>query len=147
MQLQVHLKRVRPNAVIPQYATAGAAAVDLHAALEDAVTIAPGCRAAVPTGIAIAPERRDIVALVFGRSGMGCKKGVTLANSVGVIDSDYRGEISVTLINHGETPYTVAPGDRIAQMLFVPIFTAAFLETETLEETARGTGGFGSTGK
>ena len=147
MELNVKIKRVRECAVIPQYATAGSAAVDLHAAIDAAVTVAPGCRAAIPTGIAISPERSDVVALVFGRSGMGCKKGVTLANSVGVIDSDYRGEIAVTLINHGEEAFVVAPGDRIAQMMFAPIYTAAFVETETLDETARGEGGFGSTGK
>ncbi|MBP5230324.1 MAG: dUTP diphosphatase, partial [Clostridia bacterium] len=89
----------------------------------------------------------DVVGIVAGRSGLGVKKGVTLSNSIGVIDSDYRGEICVGLINHGSEPFTVERGDRIAQLFFVPVCHAAFLPVESLDETERGTGGFGSTGK
>ena len=93
------------------------------------------------------PIADNFVALIFGRSGHGAKYGVTLANSVGVVDSDYRGEIKVALINHGSRPFTVSHGDRIAQIAFVPVATAKFVEAETLGETERGTGGFGSTGR
>ena len=88
-----------------------------------------------------------MVGLVYSRSGMGAKHGITLANSVGVIDSDYRGEIVVALVNHSDKPYILNPGDRIAQLMFVPVFTARFVETDILQDTERGTGGFGSTGK
>ncbi len=147
MELSVNIKRLRDNATLPAYATPGSAAADLHAAIDAPIVIPAHEKAAIPTGIAISPSRQDVVALVFGRSGMGCKKAVTLANSVGVIDADYRGEILVTLINHGSEPYTVAPNDRIAQIMFVPIYQAAFLPVDTLDETVRGEGGFGSTGK
>ena len=100
----------------------------------------------IPTGIAISPETCDVVAVIAGRSGLGVKKGVTLSNSIGVIDSDYRGEISVGLINHGGEPFEIKRGDRIAQMMFLPVLTASFLVTDTLDETERGAGGFGSTG-
>ncbi len=145
--LPVTLKKLRPDAHIPKYATPGSAAADLYAALDAPVTLAPGERFAVPTGIALSPKETEVVALIFGRSGLGTKFGVTLANSVGVVDSDYRGEIKVALVNHGAEPYTVQPGDRIAQLMFVPIMHAEFTESDTLDETERGAGGFGSTGK
>ena len=141
------LKKVREGAKVPTYGTAGAAAADLYAATEAPITIEPGGRAMIPIGIAIASGRDDIVALIYGRSGLGAKHGVTLANCVGVIDSDYRGEISVPLINHGGEPYTVMPGERVAQMAFTPVMHAAFEECGELDETQRGTSGFGSTGK
>jgi dUTP pyrophosphatase len=112
----------------------------------ETVTIAPGERAKIPTGVAISPESRDVVAVLAGRSGHGLKNGVTLANGIGVIDSDYRGEISVVLINHGSEPFTVRRGDRIAQMMFMPVYTANFLAVDELDETERGAGGFGHTG-
>jgi dUTP pyrophosphatase len=132
----------------PEYATDGSAAVDLRAALEDdeVITIFPGERARIPTGIAISPERQDVVAVIAGRSGHGLKHGVTMANSIGVIDSDYRGEISVVLINHGNEPFEVRRGDRIAQMMFMPVLAANFLTVDELDETERGAGGFGHTG-
>ena len=147
MQLNVKLKLSR-GMTAPEYATPGSAAVDLRAALEEneTVTLAPGEKAMIPTGIAISPETRDVVAVIAGRSGLGVKKGVTLSNSIGVIDSDYRGEISVGLINHGNEPFEIKRGDRIAQMMFLPVLTASFLVTESLDETERGAGGFGSTG-
>ena len=147
MNLNVKIKLSRGMSA-PEYATDGSAAVDLRAALDEGevLTLAPGARAMIPTGIAISPESKDVVAIVAGRSGLGVKKGVTLSNSIGVIDSDYRGEISVGLINHGDEPFEVRRGDRIAQMMFVPVYAATFTVTETLDETARGEGGFGHTG-
>lgn len=145
--MNVKLKLTR-GMTAPEYATPGAAAVDLRAALEEGetITLAPGERALIPTGLAISPETEGVVAIVAGRSGLGVKKGVTLSNSIGVIDSDYRGEICVGIINHGEEPFTVARGDRIAQLFFLPVLHADFLVTETLDETERGAGGFGHTG-
>ena len=147
MNLNVKLKLSR-GMTAPDYATSGSAAVDLRAALEEneTVTLAPGEKAMIPTGLAISPETKDVVAVIAGRSGLGVKKGVTLSNSIGVIDSDYRGEISVGLINHGSEPFEIKRGDRIAQMMFLPVLTASFLVVETLDETERGEGGFGSTG-
>lgn len=145
--LEVKIKLTRGMSA-PEYATEGSAAVDLRAALEEGevVTLTPGSRARIPTGIAISPESSDYVAVIAGRSGLGLKNGVTLANSIGVIDSDYRGEISVVLINHGDEPFEVRRGDRIAQMMFMPVVTANFLAVGELDETARGAGGFGHTG-
>ncbi len=147
MNLNVKIKLSR-GMTAPEYATTGSAAVDLRAALDEGcvVTILPGERALIPTGIAIAPESSDVVAILAGRSGLGVKKGVTLANGIGVIDSDYRGEVQVALINRGNEPFEVVRGDRIAQMMFLPVLHAAFLPTEELDDTERGAGGFGHTG-
>ncbi len=147
MDLKVKIKLTR-GMTAPEYATSGSAAVDLRAALEEGevVTILPGERSRIPTGIAISPETRDVVAVIAGRSGHGLKNGVTMANSIGVIDSDYRGEISVVLINHGSEAFEVRRGDRVAQMMFMPVLHAAFLPVEELDETQRGAGGFGHTG-
>ena len=131
----------------PFYATPGAAAMDLHACVDGAVTIPAGGRRVLPTGIAIALPSAEYVALVFARSGLGIKHGVAPANCVGVIDSDYRGEIMVGLHNAGESDYTVQPGDRIAQLLVVPGVQAQVQMVEELDDTARGAGGFGSTGR
>ncbi len=131
---------------MPAYATDGSAAIDLRAAVEETVIIAPGERALIPTGIAISPETKDVVAVVAARSGLAIKKGICLSNGIGVIDSDYRGEICVGLFNTSKEPFEVLRGDRIAQMMFMPVHTATFLEVASLDETARGAGGFGSTG-
>jgi len=133
---------------MPAYATDGAAALDLRAAVEEdaPVTIAPGARALIPTGIAIAPESRDVVAIVAARSGLAIKKGICLSNGIGVIDTDYRGEICVGLYNTSSEPFTVTRGDRIAQMMFLPVYAAKLVEASALDETERGAGGFGSTG-
>ena len=145
--MNVKLKLTR-GMTAPEYATPGSAAVDLRAALEEdeVVTLAPGARALIPTGLAISPESSGYVAIIAARSGLGIKKGVSLSNGIGVIDSDYRGEICVGLINHGEEPFEVRRGDRIAQMMFMPVETANFIITDTLDETERGAGGFGHTG-
>lgn len=147
MDIQVKIKLTR-GMEAPVYATPGSAAVDLRAALDDGaeITLAPGARALIPTGLAVSPESIGYVAIIAGRSGLGVKNGVSLSNGIGVIDSDYRGEIQVGLINHGSEPFTVHRGDRIAQMFFLPVAHADLLVTDTLDETERGTGGFGHTG-
>ena len=131
----------------PFYASAGAAGMDLCACMDEPVTIAPRQIVSLPTGIAIALPSADYVALVFARSGLGIKHGVALANGVGVIDSDYRGEIRVGLVNQSDVPYTIQPGDRVAQLAVMPVVQAQLERVETLDETERGAGGFGSTGK
>jgi dUTP pyrophosphatase len=133
---------------MPAYATDGSAAIDLRAAIDEGttVTIAPGERAMIPTGLAISPESSDVVAIVAARSGLAVKKGICLANGIGVIDSDYRGEICVGLFNTSAEPFVVNRGDRIAQMMFMPVLAANLVQCESLDETARGAGGFGSTG-
>lgn len=132
---------------LPHFATGGAACMDLCACMDESITLNAGGRHLVPTGIAIALPSAEYVALVFARSGLGIKKGVCLSNGVGVIDSDYRGEIGVGLVNLGDAPYTVQPGDRIAQLMVVPVVQPTLTVVDTLDETERGAGGFGSTGR
>jgi dUTP pyrophosphatase len=131
---------------LPSYQTAHAAGLDLVAAVEAPVTLAPGERALVPTGVAIALPA-GFEAQVRPRSGLAAHDGVTLLNTPGTIDADYRGEIRVILINHGSAPFTVTRGLRIAQMVVAPVSRAAVVEVAALDSTARGTGGFGSTGR
>ncbi len=147
MELDVKIRKLRENARVPKYATAFSACGDLCACIDEEVNVGVGEIVRIPTGIAVEPMREDVVGLVFGRSGLGIKQGITLANSVGVIDSDYRGEIIVALINRGSQAYTVQPGERIAQLMFAPIYTANFIECGELDDTARGEGGFGHSGK
>jgi len=129
---------------LPAYATAGSAGLDLRAA--DAFTLKPGERALVPTGIAIALPQ-GFEAQVRPRSGLAVKHGVTVLNAPGTIDADYRGEIKVPMINHGSDDFVIARGDRIAQMVIAPVTIAALTEVDRLEETERGSGGFGSSGQ
>lgn len=145
--MEVKLKLSR-GMQAPEYATPGSAAVDLRAALEEGevVSLEVGARALIPTGISISPASSGYVAIVAARSGLGIKKGVSLSNGIGVIDSDYRGEICVGLINHGDEPFEIRRGDRIAQMMFLPVETAQFIVCDALDETERGAGGFGHTG-
>ena len=131
----------------PRYATQGAAAMDLCACLDAPLTIPAGTRAVVPTGIAIALPSKDYVALMFVRSGLGIKKGICLSNGVGVIDSDYRGEVRVGLSNNSDEDYTVMPGDRISQLMVVPVMCPTPVFVDELDETERGEGGLGSTGR
>lgn len=148
MELKIKAFSPKIGAEIPApfYASAGAAAMDLHACIDEPVTIYAGKRAVIPTGIAIALPSPDYVALVFARSGLGIKHGIAPANCVGVIDSDYRGEILVGLQNSSEEAYTIQPGDRIAQLMITPVLQARISMVDTLDDTARGAGGFGSTG-
>ena len=131
----------------PHYATDGAPAMDLCACLDEPVTLQPGERRVIPSGIAIALPDPGYVALIFGRSGLGNKHGLTPANAVGVIDSDYRGEVGMGLINLSDEPYTIQPGDRVAQMMISPVILPALRFVDELDETARGAGGLGSTGR
>lgn len=131
----------------PQRATAGSAGMDLSACIEEDIIIAPRQLVRIPTGIAIALPGPEYVALVYARSGLGIKHGVSLSNGVGVIDSDYRGEIQVGLTNLSDVPYTVQPGDRIAQLVVTPVVLPELERVEELDDTSRGTGGFGSTGQ
>ena len=128
----------------PAYATDGSAAVDLRAA--ESLSIEPGQRALVPTGVHIAPETKNVVAIVAARSGLAIKHGISLSNGIGVIDSDYRGEICVGLINHSDKTFNIERGDRVAQLMFMPVLIANLISAESLDETERGAGGFGSTG-
>ena len=143
----VKYKLLDPRAKAPAYATAGAAAADLCALLDEPLTLAPGQRAMIPTGLAIELPDAQCVALLYARSGLAIKHGLTLPNCVGVIDSDYRGEVRVGLINLSSEPYTIAPGERIAQLCIAPVWQAAFVQANDLSDTDRGAGGFGSTGK
>ncbi len=131
----------------PFYASPGAAAMDLHACMDEAVVIPAGGRAVIPTGFAIALPSADYVALIFARSGLGIKHGIAPANCVGVIDSDYRGEILVGLQNASDVDFTVNPADRIAQMMVTPVVQAQIQLVDDLDDTQRGDGRFGSTGK
>ena len=130
---------------LPAYATPGSAGVDLMAAIDGPETLAPGARAAIPTGVAIGLPR-GYEAQVRPRSGLAVKHGIALVNAPGTIDSDYRGEIKVLLINLGDAPFAIEPGMRIAQMVVAPVVLAGWRETDDLGETDRGEGGFGSTG-
>lgn len=145
--MDLKIKLLSPDVPVPQYATAGSAAMDLTAHIHEAVTIQPRQRVLLPTGIAIALPSAEYVALVFARSSLGAKHGIALSNGVGVIDSDYRGEIKVGLTNSSDEPYTIQPGDRVAQLAIVPVVQANILPVAELDETDRGAGGFGSTGK
>ena len=138
-------KRLSASATIPSYQSEHAAGMDLHAAIEESITIEVGAISMIPLGFAIAlPDHYE--AQVRPRSGIASKFGVTLPNSPGTIDADYRGECCVPLINHGNKPFTVEPNMRIAQMIISPVVQASFEVVEELDETVRGTGGFGSTG-
>ena len=132
---------------LPSYATAGSAGLDLRACIDAPVTVEPGQRLSIPTGFAIALPDPEWVALIYARSGLAVKHGIALANCVGVVDSDYRGEIVVGLLNSSKEDYTVEPGERVAQLVIMPVTQARITVTDTLDETERGAGGFGSTGR
>ena len=144
--MTIRIQKLRDNGVIPAYQSEQAAGADLYAALDAPLTLAPMDRALVPTGIAAQPDRDDCVLLIAARSGLAVKKGVTLSNGIGVVDADYRGEICVGLVNLGKDTVTIEPGDRIAQLLVMPVLRAVFTEADSLDSSDRGTGGFGHTG-
>ncbi len=143
---EIRVKKLSAKAMLPTYGSTEAAGADLYACLEQSVTIEPGETAWIPTGLALEVPK-GCAGLIYARSSMGVKRGLAPANKVGVIDSDYRGEIRVVLLNHGKEPQTVAHGERVAQMLITPVLTPAYAEVEELNDTQRGQGGFGSTGK
>lgn len=131
----------------PAYATPGSAGMDLRACIDAPITIPAGERAMIPTGLAIALPDPNWVALVYARSGLAIKHGLAPANCVGVIDSDYRGELVVGLLNSSKVDYTIEPGERIAQLVVMPVVQPTLTVVDSLDETQRGAGGFGSTGK
>ena len=141
------IKKVRENAKVPQRATGGSAGLDLCACIDAPIILNGGETALIPTGVAIALPSAEYGAFVFPRSGIAIKHGIGLLNSVGVIDSDYRGEIMVGVINQISESYTIEPGERIAQMVIMPVSTMPVIEVNELDETSRGAGGFGSTGR
>ena len=143
---KISVKLLRPGARVPTYGTEASAGADLYACMQDKVEVGPGQSVMIPTGIAMEIPK-GYAGLVFARSSMGAKRGLAPANKVGVIDSDYRGEIRVVLHNHSGESQSVEPGERVAQLLIVPVFTPGFQEAEKLSDTSRGAGGFGSTGK
>ena len=142
----IRVKKLKATAKLPTYGTALAAGADLYACLDAPVTVAPGTAAFIPTGIALEVPV-GCAGLIYARSGMACKRGLAPANKVGVVDSDYRGEITVVLYNHGQAPQTVEDGERIAQFVITPVITPVYEEAEVLSDTVRNMGGFGSTGK
>lgn len=143
--LNVNIKKLKENAVIPTYGSANAAGADLYACIDEPLTLASAQTILVPTGLAMElPE--GYAGLIYARSGLASKKGLAPANKVGVIDSDYRGEIMVALHNHSTSDATIEPQERIAQLIITPYIMGIFQTTDDLSDTARGAGGFGSTG-
>ena len=142
---RVRYQKLRPGALAPRYMSAGAAGLDLASAADEAVTVAVGARVAVPTGLAFEIPH-GFEGQVRPRSGLARKVGITVANAPGTIDSDYRGEVQVLLVNLGDAPHVIAPGDRIAQLIIAPVSVAELEESSTLTDTIRGAGGFGHTG-
>ncbi len=141
------IKKLKNNAKMPFRATPGSAGMDLYACLDQPVTIPPHEIRMIPTGIAIALESPDFVAYLYARSGLAIKHGIAPANCVGVIDSDYRGEVCAGLLNATEKKFTIEPGERIAQLVIAPVILPKIEEVNELDETQRGAGGFGSTGR
>ena len=144
--VKIQIKRLNPEVKIPSYKTEGSSGMDLMAFLKDPVTIKPKSSELISTGIAVAiPEDTEIQ--IRPRSGLAAKSNISVLNTPGTIDSDYRGELKIILYNHGVDDFVVNNGDRIAQMVLMPVLKASFEEVEDLPNTIRGTGGFGSTGK
>tara|TARA_Y100000816_G_scaffold138615_1_gene98150 strand:- start:683 stop:1120 length:438 start_codon:yes stop_codon:yes gene_type:complete len=144
--IKVQIKKLDPKAKIPEYKTEGASGVDIMALLENKITLDPGESKIIPTGLSIAiPD--DLEIQIRPRSGLAAKSNVSVLNTPGTIDSDYRGEIKIILINHGNEKFDVKNGDRIAQMVLMPVLKFKFEEVSKLDDTIRGSGGFGSTGK
>lgn len=139
--------RKSEKAIIPKVATEGSAGMDLHACIDEEIVLKPGQHVLVPCGFAISIPSSEYAAFVFARSGLAIKHGITLSNGVGVIDSDYRGEICAGLYNTGDKEYHIKPGERIAQMVIMPVKSFPMVEVESLDDTSRGAKGFGSTGK
>lgn len=143
--MKINITKLNKNAILPEYQTSGAAAADVHACLDTPVTLAPMERRMIPTGLAFAlPSGYEVQ--IRARSGLSIKHGITMVNGIGTIDSDYRGEVGVLVINLGTEPFTVEPGMRIAQMVLSKYEQISWRQVDTLDETARGAGGFGSTG-
>lgn len=142
----IRVKKLNEQAILPTYGSEEAAGADLYACLEQAITVKPGETVWIPTGLAMEIPK-GCAGLIYARSGLACKKGLAPANKVGVIDSDYRGPVTVVLFNHGNEPQTISHGERIAQMVITPVLTPAYEIISDLSDTGRGQGGFGSTGR
>ncbi len=147
LQMKVLDKRLGDTIPLPEYATNGSAGLDLRACLKEAVTLEPGETILVPTGMAIYIEDPSLAAMILPRSGLGHKHGIVLGNLVGLIDSDYQGELMVSCWNRGNTPFTLEIGERLAQLVLVPVVQAQFTQVEEFTATERGAGGFGHSGR
>ncbi len=145
--MKLLIKKLTESASLPLRATEHSAGADLFACIDSPVTISPGEIKMLPTGISVECDDKNTALLIYARSSLASKYGITLANSVGVVDSDYRGEIKIPLINLGSQPYEITNGERIAQLVVTPVLFPKIEQSDTLSETARGEGGFGSTGK
>lgn len=146
MMEPIRVKILREGAKLPTYGSAEAAGADLYACVEAPITIEPGKTAFIPTGIALEVPK-SCAGLIYARSGLACKRGLAPANKVGVVDSDYRGEIMVALHNHGDAAQTIGNGERVAQFVITPVLTPDYVMADDLSDTVRAAGGFGSTGK
>lgn len=147
VQLKILDKRLGNEIPLPEYATHGSAGLDLRACLDQAETVEPGDTTLIPTGLAIHISEQTLAAVLLPRSGLGHKHGIVLGNLVGLIDSDYQGQVFVSCWNRGKTPFTIEIGERIAQMVFVPVVQAQFEIVDEFDESVRGEGGFGHTGR
>ncbi len=147
IQLKILDRRLGTDIPMPEYATSGSAGMDLRACLDQPMTLAPGETQLIPTGFAIHIDEPDLAAVLLPRSGLGHKHGIVLGNLVGLIDSDYQGQVFVSCWNRGDSPFTIAVGERIAQMVFVPVVQAQLECVEEFDQTHRGGGGFGHTGR
>ncbi|MCI1954885.1 MAG: dUTP diphosphatase [Oscillospiraceae bacterium] len=147
MKKEIKIKKLRETAVLPTRGSSGAAGLDLYACLDGPVTVEPHGLYKIPTGVAVALPDKNTVGLIFARSGLGVNHGVSLPNAVGVIDSDYRGELIVGIGNTSGKPYVLSPGERFAQLVVMPVYETVLKETADLGATERGAGAFGSTGK
>ena len=147
LEVKVLDPRVGDSIPLPHYATGGSAGLDLRACLDEPLVLEPGQTHLVPTGIAIHLDDAGLAAVLLPRSGLGHKHGIVLGNLVGLIDSDYQGQVMVSVWNRGHHPFTIEPGERIAQMVIVPVVQVALEVVDSFEESARGAGGFGSSGR
>ena len=147
IELKILDSRVGESIPLPHYATDGSAGLDMRACIDDMLTVEPGATVLVPTGLAIHIGDPALAAVLLPRSGLGHKHGLVLGNLTGLIDSDYQGQVMVSAWNRGAHPYTIQPGERIAQMVIVPVVQAALEIVDDFEETVRGAGGFGSSGR
>jgi dUTP pyrophosphatase len=147
IQLKILDKRLGEEIPLPHYATDGSAGIDLRACLDEALVLAPGATHLIPTGLAIHIEDPQLAAILLPRSGLGHKHGIVLGNLVGLIDSDYQGQVFVSCWNRGQEPFTIEVAERIAQMVFVPVVQAGFEIVDEFDQSDRGEGGFGHSGR
>lgn len=147
LQVKILSSKIGDTIALPAYSTEGSAGMDLRACLDDSLLLAPGTTSLIPTGLAIYIEDPGFAALILPRSGLGHKHGIVLGNLVGLIDSDYQGELMISAWNRGDSSFTIEPGDRIAQLIIVPVHQARFTIVNEFSSTQRGANGFGSSGQ